>query len=362
MNKRILQVLKKLQEAGRKSSDIISSKAHQVNSAEFVLNGLSYTLAESLYHLFPGVFTPYRISWEDDTSHWFLMLPDGEIVETVASDGGKLSSLEEYEMAQRAAFVTKTPSKRTRTLVERAGLSLTENITNRTSLLYENPQDQESLDNEEKLRRKHKFTTKLLSAYETAVAKIIVYCVGETPFPLGINKTIDILKGTKSAFITESKLDELAMFGVLSPFSAKYLKGILEKLIDKKFLQIIDVSKYQNIPTIEITLKGKELLRSSSCHDLGIIFQDTEDNDSVTELDPQEEELFKKLMIVRKDISQREKSQPHKICRATVLRRIAKSKPANEQELLSIKGIGEKFIHNYGKTFLHEIELFNQEG
>ena len=120
----VFRALRKLQVAGRDSPDLIKGRYRDLDRTRIELNGLCYVLSECLFHLFPGVFSPYRISWGGGATHWFLRFADGTILDAIASDGRECCSMEEYAMSRRAAFFTKAPSKRARILLERAGLSL----------------------------------------------------------------------------------------------------------------------------------------------------------------------------------------------------------------------------------------------
>ena len=45
------------------------------------------------------------------------------------------------------------------------------------------------------------------------------------------------------------------------------------------------------------------------------------------------------------------------VCHDNVLRELAVKKPLNREDLLKIKGIGEKFAEKYGDDFLNLINL-----
>jgi hypothetical protein len=117
-------VITQLQAAGHQSPDLIKAAYSDTDRTCFPLNGLCYVLAEALSHVCPGRFTPFRLAWEDGTSHWFLRDQDDAVIDLVSHGGPPLCTPEEYASATRARFLTHTPSKRTRTLLERAGLSI----------------------------------------------------------------------------------------------------------------------------------------------------------------------------------------------------------------------------------------------
>ena len=113
-----------LQDAGRQSTDLITGSYRDLDRGRFPLNGLCYPLVEALSRLFPGRFTPYRIRWEDKTSHWFLKEQDGTVIDLLSHNGTPFCTQDEYAAARRAHFVNHQPSRRARTLLERAGLPL----------------------------------------------------------------------------------------------------------------------------------------------------------------------------------------------------------------------------------------------
>ncbi|HEY5865191.1 MAG TPA: hypothetical protein VI542_06505, partial [Candidatus Tectomicrobia bacterium] len=83
-----------------------------------------YTLAEALYYVCPGQFTPWRILWEDGGSHWFLKAQDGAIVDLVSYPELPYHP-DDYDTGQRVGFLSSPRmSRRCRVLLERAGLAI----------------------------------------------------------------------------------------------------------------------------------------------------------------------------------------------------------------------------------------------
>jgi hypothetical protein len=120
----IMRVLQKIQEAGKKSPDLLNEKYQDSDRSRFILNGLCYVMSECMYHLFPNKLTPYRILWDNGGTHWFLKSQDGTIIDTIAPDGREACSHSDYARAERKNFYSKYPSKRAKILLDRAGLSL----------------------------------------------------------------------------------------------------------------------------------------------------------------------------------------------------------------------------------------------
>lgn len=137
----------------------------------------------------------------------------------------------------------------------------------------------------------------LIRDYENAVGKIILYCIAELPFSLGIRKTISVLKGSKSSFIIDHDLHNLETYSAFPTFAGEQLRTIIGALIKLKLLEVEFVSKYENMPVLKITPKGRDFIGGKY-----------ETNVSFT------------------------------------------------KSLLSIRGIGEKFVKNYGDEFIELVK------
>lgn len=76
----------------------------------------------------------------------------------------------------------------------------------------------------------------------------------------------------------------------------------------------------------------------------------------VIELDETEQVLFEALRQVRLRIALAKGLPAYTICHDTILREMVKTKPKTPEALLAIRGIGEKFLKNYGEFFLEAIK------
>lgn len=85
-------------------------------------------------------------------------------------------------------------------------------------------------DNNKKPAEKVDLFPNLLNSYETAISKIVLCCVNELPFPLGISRITRVLKGSKSSFIIDHDLTRLDTYAAFSNFTRKGWKGISGRL------------------------------------------------------------------------------------------------------------------------------------
>jgi ATP-dependent DNA helicase RecQ len=196
----------------------------------------------------------------------------------------------------------------------------------------------------------------IISDYESAVCRIILYCVAELPFHLGINKTISVLKGSKSTFIINYKLNNLETYSLLSTFAAKELRAIIGTLVESELLEVEFVSEYENMPILKITEKGRDFIAGR--YEAGVPFLEILTDRSVPEFDESEAKLFNMLVDLRKEIEQENGIPPSMLCTDLILRRLTKEKPTDAVSLLAVYGVGEKFVESYGERFIEVIAGF----
>ncbi|MBC8174905.1 MAG: HRDC domain-containing protein [Candidatus Marinimicrobia bacterium] len=200
---------------------------------------------------------------------------------------------------------------------------------------------------------------RIVTDYENAICSIILYCLSELPFTLGIKKTISVLKGSKSSFIINHQLNELSTYALLSNFSGNQLRIIIESLIENEFITVSFIDESQNIPVLELSQKDNQFFSGNNTIDFS--FLDKLIDKSIIELNESEQILFDKLKILRREISSKKDIPAFMVCGDSVLREISANRPLDKESLLLIKGVGEKFAEQYSDLFLNEIILNQQE-
>jgi len=109
------------------TDDLLSTKYRRNLSHNVLSNttGHCYVASEALYHLLTEVqrrkFKPYYLKIDDmfhqTITHWYLMTDDK--LEILDPTYDQFSYLPNYGSGTRAAFLTKTPSKRAKILIGR---------------------------------------------------------------------------------------------------------------------------------------------------------------------------------------------------------------------------------------------------
>ncbi|MGC9337997.1 MAG: HRDC domain-containing protein [Candidatus Cloacimonadia bacterium] len=199
----------------------------------------------------------------------------------------------------------------------------------------------------------------IIRDFEHALARIVLYCVSEAPLTFGVRKTIRILKGAKSTFVIDQNLHQLDTYGILPTLTNEYLRTVIDVLLECGLLEVEMVSQYENRPILKLTPKGLEFL--SGKDDSDVPFVETLSDKEIIQLTKEEQEFFERLRRLRLKIAVAKGLPAYTICHDTVLREIAKLKPTTPEALLTVSGIGEKFVTNYGDLFLEEIEAASGE-
>ena len=73
--------------------------------------------------------------------------------------------------------------------------------------------------------------------YEKGIVKILLLCVDNLEFGLGLNKLVQILKGGQTRFITDFSLQNNIGFSLLKQFSKKDIEYITQKASEKANLR-----------------------------------------------------------------------------------------------------------------------------
>jgi hypothetical protein len=182
------------------------------------------------------------------------------------------------------------------------------------------------------------------------VVKIILYAVKELPPNMRISSVTGFLKGSKSSFVTDNKLNELETYSVLSDFSTKKLEKLIGILVKKDLLETRNVNPYPNMATVSLTEEGNRFIFNKDSLNLGLF-----ENKHVDYLAGVDKELYEKLRALRYQISREKGFSAYMVCSNESLIEMAKKMPVNFKEMIKVKGIGKSFMENYGERFLKVI-------
>lgn len=208
----------------------------------------------------------------------------------------------------------------------------------------------------------------------TVEAKKLLSCVYRLRVPCGAGTIIGVLTGKRTKKIRESGYDKLSTFGI-SDETAENLEQLIETLVNEKYLNRSD-GRFETLSpgekasdllyggdTVQVRLKAgeksegtvsdiKDALskktskrRSSS----GAAAGRTVDNARV---DP---ELFRQLKALRRELADEQHVPAFMIFADSTLTDMCVKMPRNNEQMLSVQGVGEVKLKKFGSRFLSVI-------
>jgi ATP-dependent DNA helicase RecQ len=187
-------------------------------------------------------------------------------------------------------------------------------------------------------------------------AKVILQCVSHLPFPLGKPGLSKVLKGSIASSVSADRCPE---YGALAYLSLNAIGQQIELLIAKGYLSRDEEHKFR---LIALTEKGKKALHDPSLlSDVLPAPAARREKDKAEERDIADdaeidEELWQRLRSWRLEQAQAQEVPAFVIFHDATLRRIAALRPADLNELASIKGIGSSKLENYGQEVLRIVD------
>lgn len=182
-----------------------------------------------------------------------------------------------------------------------------------------------------------------------SICLAVLAALSDIPKNFGYTKTIAFLKGAKSGFIIRNKLNENEFYGCFSAFSKDLLESVIEYLHKQCLIEVQEVGRF-NRPTLVISKFGLRVLggRENMTLKSGVFYK--------KDIELIDEELYNKLSDLRFKIAKKEELPSFCICINEAIIIMANEKPKSKEDLLNIKGIGEKFVDKYGDEFLDMIK------
>lgn len=178
----------------------------------------------------------------------------------------------------------------------------------------------------------------------TLEAQKILSCVYRLKERWGITVTAKVLAGSKSQKILESGFNQLSTYGIMSDYTIKEIKNLINLLIADDFLSQSG-SKY---PLLKLNQKSYQIMND----ELEVYKPVEKEQKRITE----DSELFILLKEIRKEISEKEGVPPYIIFHDSTLKDMCRILPENKREMLGVSGVGEVKFSRYGEKFLAEIK------
>ncbi|HET7627873.1 MAG TPA: DNA helicase RecQ [Bacillales bacterium] len=185
----------------------------------------------------------------------------------------------------------------------------------------------------------------------TVEAQKVFSCVKRMNEQFGVTMISDVLKGSKNKRIRDMRLDRLPTYGLMKKLTKNAISDLIKVFIAEGYLALeggqYPVVKLQ--PRSVAVLRGEEQVLHKTLKPLKQAQA------------AGNEALFEELRALRREIAEAEHVPPFVIFSDQTLRELSDYAPKEMDELLKVKGIGERKLEKYGAAFLEAIARFELE-
>ena len=190
-----------------------------------------------------------------------------------------------------------------------------------------------------------------LTEYETGIVRVILLCIEDLPFSVGVNKVAHILQGHQTIFLTQYDFLSNRMFGKLQQFSTMELTYIIKMLAIHRYIVVHEELKVFEV--VSVSPKGVSLLEGR--RKLDFHFLDTICETHKVQVDEDDMKYVNALKECRIELAMKETGKAYDICSDVDLLKIAHARPTTMKMLESIEGLDVEFIDKYGDMFIDTI-------
>jgi len=197
--------------------------------------------------------------------------------------------------------------------------------------------------------------TKFDTVEITVEAQKILSCVSRVNQNYGIKMVIDVLRGSKSDRLKRLGFEKLSTYGIMLDTSEKKLRDIIDFLVMEQYLSVTNTE----YPTLKLTSKSREILferKSIFMKQAQEIRKETAA--SKTKGFSVNIQLFEVLKELRKEFARGEHVPAYVVFTDASLRDMCLKLPRNQDEFLTVSGVGLSRQNKYGEQFIAAINTF----
>lgn len=189
----------------------------------------------------------------------------------------------------------------------------------------------------------------------TVDSQKILSCIYRLDQRYGTSTVVDCLMGSKNKNAREKELSKISTYGIMKDKSKTYIKDLIGTLTADGYIKVSGTT----YPILKLTEKSKDVLFGEVKVLVNIRKEEERvRKDGFDENLSYDEKLFKHLKEVRLDMARMRNIPPFIIFSDASLKEMSQKKPKTEDEMLMIKGVGDKKLLQYGDIFLAEIREF----
>ena len=174
----------------------------------------------------------------------------------------------------------------------------------------------------------------------TIDAQKVFSCVYRMRERYGMTLTAQVLKGSSEQRILALHLDELSTYGIMKDKSLAEIRLLIQRFIATGYLMLTE----SGYPVLRLLPPAYDVLRGKK--------QVLQKFPQKQKEQPVDLSLFDYLRALRKELAIRDQVPPYVIFSDATLRDMCRQLPQTLDDLLHIKGVGERKRERYGQEFL----------
>lgn len=174
----------------------------------------------------------------------------------------------------------------------------------------------------------------------TLEAQKVFSCIGRAKESIGVSSLVNILLGRIDTKLEKKGFRNLSTFGIMKDSDRGWLEEFVNFLISEKYI----TQSAGSFPVLLLEKKAYEVLKNEKK-------VKRRDSEKIS-FEYYNNEIFQKLLILRKEIAVDEKVAPYNIFSDLTLIELAEQKPETRWDMLKIRGIGNQKFKNYGTKVL----------
>ncbi|NVN99777.1 MAG: DNA helicase RecQ [Geobacteraceae bacterium] len=186
-----------------------------------------------------------------------------------------------------------------------------------------------------------------------------VYRVGER---FGMMYVIEVLRGSKNQRILDFQHDRLSTWGIGADTSAVQWENVIRQLIHLGYL----VQDFTRFGALRLSATSRPVLKGETSVIIGLPRDTVETvkrgKKRAVASGDYDQSLFDELRKIRKQLADAASVPPFVVFSDKTLTEMARTKPKDSDELLSVSGVGEHKLRLYGRAFLDVINIQGEQG
>jgi ATP-dependent DNA helicase RecQ len=192
----------------------------------------------------------------------------------------------------------------------------------------------------------------------TTDAQKILSCIFRLKQSYGLNHVIDVLRGSSADKITKAEHHQLSTYGIGKDKPITYWRHLLWQLIHREYC-FQDTEKFG---VVRLTSKAIPLLRGEESLALSVQIQEEvsqrrKKSTAAFSNHAPNHPVFEILRKLRREIAQEENKPPFMVFSDATLRDMVQKNPQTLAELLTVSGVGQHKLNQYGDRFLQAVAL-----